>query len=245
MEHPWYATWFNTPNYHDLYQHRDRTEARAFILELCEQLGVQAGQSALDMACGRGRHAKVLAELGLQVTGIDLSPESIEFAKQFESPNLSFQVGDMLEPIAHPPVHWVFNLFTSFGYFEDDALHQEAITHMSNALLPGGKLVFDYMNAAKIADELVPEDVVQTDLCTYHIKRHIEGNTIVKTIRFTEDCTIQYYEERVRAFTVEEIELFMQRAGLEVLLTRGDYSLSPYDPDYSDRIIVVAEKPAR
>ena len=243
MDHPWYATWFNTPYYHDLYQHRDLTEARQFIRELCGQLGVRPGERALDMACGRGRHAQVLAELGLRTTGIDLSTESIEFAKQFESELLQFQVGDMLQPIEHEPVKWVFNIFTSFGYFENDDLHQEAIRHMAQALEPGGKLVFDYMNGAKITDQLVPEDTVQTDLCTYHIKRQLDGDTIVKTIRFTVDCSVNVYEERVRAFTVEELRAFMEQAGLRVLHTKGDYDMSPYHAAFSDRIIMVSEKP--
>ena len=53
MSTPWYATWFNTEFYHDLYRHRDEHEARLFIVELCKKLGVQDGERAMDMACGR------------------------------------------------------------------------------------------------------------------------------------------------------------------------------------------------
>ena len=72
---PWYATWFNTPYYHDLYSHRDYHEARALILTLCKALNVEPGQGALDIACGRGRHAKVLAESGLHTVALTSAPK--------------------------------------------------------------------------------------------------------------------------------------------------------------------------
>ena len=242
---PWYATWFNTPYYHDLYSHRDYHEARALILTLCKALNVERGQRALDIACGRGRHAMVLAESGLHTVGIDLSPESIVVASEMAHDHLSFQVGNMLAPLEVEPAHWVFNLFTSFGYFEDDAMHQQAIENMANALLPGGKLVLDYMNAEKIAAELVPKDQVKTDLATYEISRRVEDQTIVKSIKLSEDgCSIFNYEERVRAFTEAELRTFMERAGLRIKSVHGDYELGAYDPEYSDRLIIIAEKSA-
>ena len=132
MIDPWYATWFNTEFYHDLYKHRDQYEARGFIEELCTNLKVISGQTALDIACGKGRHAKVLSEQGLKTIGIDLSEESIQYARRFEHENLCFEQGNMLEPLSVDSCDWVFNLFTSFGYFENDDMHQSAIRHMSN-----------------------------------------------------------------------------------------------------------------
>lgn len=242
---PWYATWFNTPYYHDLYSHRDYHEARLLILTLCKALNVEPGQRALDIACGRGRHALVLAESGLHTVGIDLSPENIAIASKMAHDQLSFQVGNMLEQLEVQGAHWVFNLFTSFGYFEDDAMHQQAIENMANALLPGGKLVLDYMNAQKIAAKLVPKDQIKTNLATYEISRRVEDQTIVKTIKLSEDgCSIFNYEERVRAFSKAELCEFMEKAGLNVKSVHGDYELGAFDSEYSDRLIIIAEKSA-
>ena len=102
MSLPWYQTWFNTPYYHDLYQHRDLNEAKAFIASLCRKLGVKEGEIAIDVACGRGRHAQVLANQGLDTIGLDLSPESISYANQFAHEGLDFLVGNMLEPFEVP-----------------------------------------------------------------------------------------------------------------------------------------------
>jgi len=244
MSLPWYQTWFNTPYYHDLYQHRDLNEAKAFIESLCQKLGVKEGEIAIDVACGRGRHAQVLANQGLDTVGLDLSPESISFANQFAHEGLNFRVGNMLEPFEVTEADWVFNLFTSFGYFEEDTMHACAISNMAGALKPGGKLVLDYMNTEKIATQLVPEDTVQTKLARYKITRHIEGDSIVKRISFEEPgCNILQFEERVRAFQPHELTHFMEAAGLCVLDQHGDYDLSPFSPEESDRLIIIAQKP--
>ena len=244
MSLPWYQTWFNTPYYHDLYQHRDLNEAKAFIESMCHKLGVKEGEIAIDVACGRGRHAQVLANQGLDTIGLDLSPDSISYANQFAHEGLNFQVGNMLEPFKVPRADWVFNLFTSFGYFEEDAMHALAVSNMADALKPGGKLVLDYMNAKKIAAQLVPEDTVKTELAHYKITRHIEGKSIVKGISFEEPgCNILQFEERVRAFELHELKTFMEEAGLNVLDQHGDYDLSPFTPEESNRLIIIAQKP--
>ncbi len=67
----WYKDWFNSDYYHLLYQHRDEDEATRFITKLIEYLKPAAGSTMLDVACGKGRHSKALAEMGYDVTGMD------------------------------------------------------------------------------------------------------------------------------------------------------------------------------
>ena len=77
-EKAWYKDWFNSIYYHKLYFERDEKEADAFIQTLIGHLRPVPGSRMLDVACGKGRHSKILAALGFQVTGIDISPASIE-----------------------------------------------------------------------------------------------------------------------------------------------------------------------
>ena len=77
----WFESWFDTTYYHQLYAHRDDSEARGFIDRLTQYMLLPETASVLDNACGRGRHAKYLAEKGYHVTGLDLSSASIKFAK--------------------------------------------------------------------------------------------------------------------------------------------------------------------
>ena len=61
----WYASWFDTPFYHILYKDRDNSEAESFMLTLSNYLNIPEHGKVLDLACGKGRHAKHLNSLGL------------------------------------------------------------------------------------------------------------------------------------------------------------------------------------
>jgi 2-polyprenyl-3-methyl-5-hydroxy-6-metoxy-1,4-benzoquinol methylase len=85
LTHEWYLQWFNSPYYFKLYGKRNRKEAREFLDRLFNLLKPQEGAKVLDLACGRGRHSRYLAEKRFIVTGIDTSENSIAHSKQFEN----------------------------------------------------------------------------------------------------------------------------------------------------------------
>ncbi|HHG86363.1 MAG TPA: class I SAM-dependent methyltransferase, partial [Bacteroidetes bacterium] len=146
----WFEAWFNSPYYHLLYDHRDEREARRFISKLITHLNPPPGSRMLDLACGKGRHAAQLAEYGYEVTGLDIAEDSILAAReQYASPHLQFAVHDMRQPLPFPQEHfdYVFNLSTSFGYFETEAEHLQTLQHIARSLKRGGTFVMDFMNA--------------------------------------------------------------------------------------------------
>ncbi|MGZ8538498.1 MAG: class I SAM-dependent methyltransferase, partial [Flavisolibacter sp.] len=121
----WYKEWFNSSFYHKLYFDRDENEASAFILRLLDHLKPPSGSFMLDVACGKGRHSKLLAEQGYDVTGIDISLDSIQNAKQFEQEHLHFFQHDMRLPAWINYFDYAFNFFTSFGYFATRREHDD------------------------------------------------------------------------------------------------------------------------
>ncbi|MFS8082300.1 MAG: class I SAM-dependent methyltransferase, partial [Ginsengibacter sp.] len=112
---PWFKEWFNSPYYHKLYFNRDKVEAADFINRLVGYLNPPADSKMLDMACGKGRHSIQLASKGFDVTGVDLSEDSILSAKKFENNHLHFFVHDMRLPFWINYFDYGFNFFTSFG----------------------------------------------------------------------------------------------------------------------------------
>jgi 2-polyprenyl-3-methyl-5-hydroxy-6-metoxy-1,4-benzoquinol methylase len=151
----WYKEWFNSPYYHKLYFERGEKEAAAFIDNLLNYLHPPPGSQMLDAACGRGRHARILASKGFSVTGIDLAPDSIAYAKQYENDHLQFYQHDMRLPFHINYYHYAFNFFTSFGYFYTEREHYNAIRTISNALKPNGIFMLDYLNTHYAEDHLV------------------------------------------------------------------------------------------
>nr|MCU0349019.1 methyltransferase domain-containing protein [Saprospiraceae bacterium] len=114
----WFKNWFNSPYYHLLYKNRDEQEAKNFIDRLLTELRPLDGATVLDLACGKGRYSRYLASKQYKVTGLDIAEESIRFAQQFENEHLSFFQHDMRLPYRINYFDYIFNFFTSFGYFE-------------------------------------------------------------------------------------------------------------------------------
>src|SRR6476469_4934477 len=94
----WYQQWFDSPYYHTLYFEHNEAEAQAFLQRLILYFKPAPGSRMLDAGCGRGRHSRMLAASGFDVTGTDLSPASISYAKQFEGERLHFYQHDMRLP---------------------------------------------------------------------------------------------------------------------------------------------------
>ena len=78
----WFASWFDTPYYHILYKDRDYNEAQLFMDNLTHYLNLPEEAKILDLACGKGRHSIYLNSLGYDVTGADLSENSINEASK-------------------------------------------------------------------------------------------------------------------------------------------------------------------
>lgn len=244
MSKKWFHNWFNSPFYHILYKKRDEEEAEHFIDNLCSYLKPQADARMLDIACGRGRHAIYLNKKEYDVTGIDLSFGSIKFAQQFENKRLHFLVHDMRYAFYINYFDFAFNLFTSFGYFETDREHINALKAFRKSLKKDGVLVLDYMNSQKIINHLVERETKEIDDITFHICRTVENGKIVKTIDFEHKKKQFYYKEEVKDYKLADFEKLFEAAGLTITETFGDYELRPFDVNQSDRLIFICKKAA-
>ena len=143
----WFEEWFDTPYYHILYSNRDYREAENFLNLLTGFLKLEKKSSIIDLACGKGRHSIYLNKLGYKVLGLDLSEQSISYDKKFENESLEFRVHDMRNRIESEPVDAVFNLFTSFGYFETEEEDKSVFRSVSEVLKSKGYFVLDFLNA--------------------------------------------------------------------------------------------------
>ncbi|AUC81686.1 bifunctional 2-polyprenyl-6-hydroxyphenol methylase/3-demethylubiquinol 3-O-methyltransferase UbiG [Lacinutrix sp. Bg11-31] len=234
----WYASWFNTPFYHILYKDRDYAEGENFMYNLTEYLNIPEHGKILDLACGKGRHAIYLNKIGFNVTGVDLSKNSITHAKQFENDTLHFNVHDMCKPYPEQ-FDAVFNLFTSFGYFENEEDNLNTIKAIKEDLNEYGFGVIDFLNSEYIIDNLVEENTKTVEGIDFHQKRRVENGYIVKDISFTFEGKEFEFQERVRALTLADFEALFEKAGVYLLDVFGDYKLNKYHKKTSERLILI------
>lgn len=240
----WFKDWFNSPYYHLLYSHRDDREAAAFIDKLLTYLHPAADAEMLDVACGKGRHAKYLADKGYNVTGIDLSIESINVAKKLENDHLSFFQHDMRLPFWVNYFDVVFNFFTSFGYFDSQRDNDNALRTLKNAMKPGGRLVLDYLNSEYVAAHLVTDEVKEEEGVVFDIRRELNDHKFMKQINILDKAKMRRatYTESVNAFTRADFESMFTKQGLQITEIFGDYHFNSYDAQRSPRLIIVATK---
>ncbi|APY09867.1 SAM-dependent methyltransferase [Seonamhaeicola sp. S2-3] len=234
----WFSSWFDTPYYHILYKDRNDTEAHAFMAKLTNYLNIPENGTILDLACGRGRHARYLNKIGYDVTGVDLSENSIEFAKKFENHRLKFDVHNMCKPYGKQ-FDAVFNLFTSFGYFDDDNDNLNTIKAIKANLNTYGFGVIDFMNSEYVINNLVPEEVKMVDDIAFNLKRYVEDGYVIKDIEFTINEHLHHYQERVRAFTLNDFEDLFKKADVHLLDVFGDYNLHKFDSKTSERLVMI------
>ncbi len=234
----WYASWFNTTYYHLLYKDRGHREAALFMNKLTNFLNLQNNDTILDLACGRGRHSKYLYKQGFNVTGVDLSTESIAYAKQYENPGLHFEVHDMCFPYPQQ-FDAVFNLFTSFGYFENEADNLKTINAIKAELKPTASCVIDFLNVELAIKNLVPSEKKKAGDIIFNIEKYVEDGYIVKNIRFSDKGKDYHYVEKVKALTLEDFKIFFGETNVTLKNVFGDYQLNPFDKNSSERLILI------
>lgn len=241
----WFTQWFNSSHYHHLYSHRDEQEAADFIYRLLAHLKPASGSNILDVGCGRGRHSRTLAGKGFEVTGIDVAPDNIEYALQFANDQLHFQVHDMRRILCVRCFDYVFNFFTSFGFFNTPIEHRNAIHTMASALKKDGVLVMDYLNAVATASHLIPSEEKWVEGTKYVIERWMDDRYFFKriTIHDEELSSPLSFTEQVARFTKEDLCKMLQEQGLEIVEIFGNYQLDTFEETSSPRLIILAKQP--
>ena len=237
MKH-WYSSWFDTPFYHILYKDRDDKEAQSFMGALTYYLNISQNSTILDLACGKGRHSLYLNSIGYDVTGLDLSKQSISEAKQKKNERLCFDVHDMSKPY-FKQFDTVFNLFTSFGYFDCDEDNLNTIKAIKANLKPNGIGVIDFMNIDVVKNSLKQDDIKTVNGIDFYLKRSVKNGYIVKDIAFNFKGQDFNFYERVKAFSLNDFKTMFEQAELTLLDVFGDYQLNTFNKQNSERLIMI------
>ncbi|MDQ6688899.1 MAG: class I SAM-dependent methyltransferase [Gemmatimonadota bacterium] len=197
---------------------RDRQE----ISRLIDLLGLPAGSRILDVPCGQGRHAHLLAEAGYDVEGLDYSADLLDAArKRGTGANLRYTRGDMRKL----PARWtrrfdaVLNLFTSFGFFAHPRDDARVIQEFARVLEPGGVLIWHGGNRDGVMARFLARDWWTTPNETlFAQEREFDPLSGVLTVRSTWRRATKKgtREHRLRLYTPTRLAELCADAGLLV-----------------------------
>ncbi len=240
----WFKDWFNSPYYHQLYFNRDDNEAAAFIDKLISYLKPVPGCYMLDVACGKGRHSIQLAGKGFDVTGIDLSDDSINEALLSQTDSLHFYKHDMRLPFWINYFDYAFNFFTSFGYFKTRREHDNAIRTIAQSIKMNGTFVMDYLNVHYAEDHLVHQSEKEIDGINFIITKWFDETHFYKKIVVEDEALREplTYTEKVAKFSLGDFTEMFAYQGMQIQEVFGDYGFGNYDVKKSPRMLMIAKK---
>jgi SAM-dependent methyltransferase len=241
-ETEWFASWFDSPYYPMLYRHRDEAEAQVALTNLHQFLHLPKQSLVLDLCCGQGRHSRTLHKLGCSVVGIDLSPTAIAHAQSLAGEGQRFDVQDMRYFSLSERFDVVFNLFTSFGYFDNDRENLSVLERIAQHLRPNGMLVLDYLNAVPLLKQETQKAEQEVDGVLFRTSKSIEGKSVVKQIEVNDAGVIHHFKERVQLIMHEDFQRMLQSSGFKIEKIFGNYSLNDYRPEDSPRCLIIARK---
>lgn len=223
------------------------------ITFITQSLDLEPGERILDLACGSGVHALIFAQQGLDVVGLDIAPSLVRYctkrAAAEELDNVTFVEGDMRALTFQAEFDALVILSTSFGFFDDEN-NQRVLDGIARALKPTGRVLL------QLSD---PHTFVEQQKQRCHWQERPEGIYWTETwfdpatcithglFRFTDNDGMTHLwddHERVRLYTLPELRLMFDRAGLEISAAYGNILLpsAPYGEDCHQEMIVVGRR---
>ncbi len=240
----WFKEWFNSDLYLKVYNHRGSEDAEKLVDLILSFINPVKQSKILDSACGVGRHSNYLAEKGFNVFGFDLSKnlllEASERAKE-KNLNVKYLLTDIRTACFKTKFDIILNMFTSFGYFENDEENFCFFRNAKSFLKDDGYLVIDYFNPIYLRSNLVVNSHKLFNDILIDEHRLFEGNRIKKKINIKNENDVFEFEESVALYEFCELKSRFEEMNFKILKTFGDYSGHDFVEEKSERIILILQ----
>ncbi|RMH41432.1 MAG: class I SAM-dependent methyltransferase [Deltaproteobacteria bacterium] len=210
-------------------------------------LDLPHGARVLDLACGPGRHACELARRGYRVTAVDRTRAYLDRARararQWQV-DVEFVEADMRAFRREGAFDAVLNLFTSFGYFEDDADNRRVLDHARASLTRGGRLLIDLRGKELIARDWKERWWVDLDdgaiLCEERRVGDGWDRLESRWIHIAPDGRRREVRGVQRIYSAAELTAMVRAAGFVNARSFGSLAGGPYDAR-AERLVIVAD----
>jgi SAM-dependent methyltransferase len=254
---PWYQTLFKRDYYDYFYiggergifppeQRAQQDEAQADFIE--RALELPRGARILDLCCGHGRHAVRLAQRGYRVTGLDLSAYHIRLAKaaaREAGVDAEWLRADMRDVPGRNRYQAVINVFTAFGYFDQESEDQRVLDGVARALKPCGRFLIDLINHDGLMSRFRDADWQKRPDGSLTLERRrydvLTGRISNQWTYIAPEGTRRRHSFSHRLYTYTELVALLANAGLRVVRAWGNWDGSDLSM-LSPRMIVLAQK---
>jgi SAM-dependent methyltransferase len=244
------VTWFDRvyadPLYLKLYEQSDTELAAAEAQDAMKLCRAQAGHLWLDACCGFGRHTEALRRLGLETVGVDRSAMMLRRARQ-RSRRAGLGVLYVQADIRSLPVVEQFDyaslFFDSFGYFDRDEDHFDALLALGMALRSHGTLLIQLTNRERLLAQGLHPGIEKRG--EYVIRKHYTVDLPAGRYAWRQEIEgggeHRRWDFDLRLFAASELSRLLQDAGFDRVFCFGDWDGSPYSAE-SPFLLVTARK---
>ena len=237
----WFRKWFASDEYLKVYSHRNEEDANNLLNLVLNNIPQKENYKVLDAACGAGRHSLPLALKGFDVTGFDLSKTLLKVAK-INSAELDLDIKYVCSDIRYVNFNAKFdlilNMFTSFGYFENDAENFMFFENAREFLNIDGIFVLDYFNKNYLENNVIPYSERVTEGRLIRENREIKNGKIIKKIKIQNNDKLYEYYESVKLYSRDEIVNVFNKLGYKLINEFGNYLGHNFNYDLSERVIL-------
>jgi len=212
------------------------------VVDALERLaGLEPGDAILDACCGPGRHSVEFAKRGYRVTGVDLTRDFLDAARESaeaEGVDLELVRADIRGFSRPGAFDLAVNLFTSFGYFEDPADDLAALRRFRESLAPGGSLVVETLGKETAARDFIEGEWFERDGWTVCTEFTVVGAWEALKNRWV---LIRGAERVDRSFDLRlysglEMKRLLLEAGFSRVEIYGSVEGAPYDEKASSLV---------
>jgi SAM-dependent methyltransferase len=241
----WWRKYFSD-DYLKLYKH-DIAESTREADAIIRMLQPEPEANILDLACGFGRHSVVLAQKGYHVTGYDLSEGFLNKARELAETlkvKIDLTQGDMREIPYENKFDAVINMFTAFGFFENEQEDLKVLKGVHRALKPGGQFLLDVINREVAVCADVPRRWIRENhafLLEERVFDFFRSRLEMTNMLILQNGEVKQVNFSIRLYTLTEMLELFNAAGLVLIDVYGDFTGTLYNAD-SPRMILVAQK---
>lgn len=215
------------------------------VENILQLTGLTSGR-VLDLCCGPGRHAVALARSGFQVTAVDLTSFLLKKGEELalrEGLTIEWVQEDMRRFTRDNTYDLVVNLFTSFGFFEEEEDNRRVITNIYQSLREGGVFILEMMGK-----EILAHHYQKTRSRLSNDRLFIERNEIMDGWRqvrnhwiLVKDGITEEYRFNLWLYSSGEISSLLKEIGFKEIQIFGDLEGGPYNIE-ARRLIIKASK---
>jgi SAM-dependent methyltransferase len=242
----WWRSWFG-PGYLALYDDYLAGRTPVEIDQLEALLALRPPLRILDLPCGQGRHAIELARRGYDVTGVDLSPFMLKVAEErarTEGVSVRWLSGDMRQPIPGEKFDVVLNLFTSLGYFAEEADDRKVVGAAAVMLGPGGRFVLEVINGERVIARFQEREWFTVGQAAVVERRSLDASArrmvVERTVNTPNDTEVSVHA--IRLYGGQDVDAMLRSSGFNRVDLYGDWSGDPLTPE-SLRVLAVGTMP--